>query len=579
MSWLRFVTVDALCIAAEVTAALLLLAFAIPEKSKGTGGDPKADENRKKLLELARRAYLDHQILFGLYWLEAQDPKSLATPTENDADVSTMDTLGWLDRLSGSYNRAFLDEFLPLWLSLPSDRRQGSALTMLAVHEYAEMVRNRGPIEVEKTLREIGQYTEGAIVGRYPPDRFLIIGFGQGASEAFETVKEFQAFIGEQSKNEESLLKDVRLVASIVELSEESPTFDDLVSDLDDGVTQASESGESCVGRSDGNWSAAPPPPTGRAKTRTRTSTRSSDVAGKGKSTSPSNTDPDGVSAEEGSNRSANSHSSDVSSAKEATKPNQTSANDSDSGQTGKAENTEKKSSDVSAVASTEEIEALFQQLKKKDKPPVEPEQPALTAVKPHEDNANDVASADDIAALFAQAKTTAGPTVPATSSQPTTTPVAVTENLNDTASADDIAALFAAVQGAKPESVPVATKAETPIDPTSPSPPTKPVEEIHLGEEATADDIASLFATIKGSSPQPAPTEAKSKPSMPPVDPSETATADDIAELFRSVQSAVSPESASEPGPKPPAPAQEIDLSETASADDIEALLKSMGR
>lgn len=203
-------------------------------------------------------------------------------------------------------------------------------------------------------------------------------------------------------------------------------------------------------------------------------------------------------------------------------------------------------------------------------------------------------ASADDIAALFAANRPTTTPAVkpvakpdvvlpaPETKAKPNaavaasaTTPLTPASALTDlsedakveAASSDDIAALFAAAKNTvkpkaavKADSSTGATQssaevAQTAVAPTSSSPVTDTPElsEEAKAEAATADDIASLFATVKPAIKQPAkanavveaPAATVAKPAavetvVPAIDPAaatEKASADDIAALFAAMK------------------------------------------
>ncbi len=124
MSWSRFITVENLCIAAEVTAALLLLAFAIPEK-RAKPAAPVDDDGKRTLLELARRAFLEERFTQCLMSLARRAGQPEVNRGERPiSEYGDAESLGWLDRLSGTYNRAFFDLFLRRWMTLPSETRQ-----------------------------------------------------------------------------------------------------------------------------------------------------------------------------------------------------------------------------------------------------------------------------------------------------------------------------------------------------------------------------------------------------------------------------------------------------------------------
>ncbi|MEQ1830761.1 MAG: hypothetical protein ABL921_32725, partial [Pirellula sp.] len=192
---------------------------------------------------------------------------------------------------------------------------------------------------------------------------------------------------------------------------------------------------------------------------------------------------------------------------------------------------------DITAVASSADIEALFAQINSKKQPATVP---AITST----DTTTNAPTSSPTEAL-----------TPAVESPNSLEAV----NKTEVASADDIAALFAThTQAPKPAVPIVSNEAETqpvaqPAPAATPTPPLTPVTvpaaptpaPVDLNEAATADDIAALFATVK-SAVKPIPPEAAvstAEPSQPAAvlpsgdQLSESASSDDIEALFAAMK------------------------------------------
>lgn len=605
MSWSRFITVENLCIAAEVTAALLLLAFAFPEKrspAKGSdGGDSKSSiEDLKKLF----MAWKLNQGLAVLAAHRAQHPIPPELEFPED-DLSSVDRLNWLDRLSGTYNRSFFDLFLTRWLALPNKLRAGSFLSMISIEDYTERVRESGAMNVELTLREIGrklndEYAHRAIIARLPPDRFVLVNFDLDPSMSLEAMEVASAPADEDETASATESNKVPFVASCVDLADDISTPDDALGSLEEGTALASQSSQKCVLKRGADWSEEIPR-SNRIQTR---SSRDSNKASRARSSSGS-TEANAESPAESEKESVNSIADELESgaAKEAISESDTSQDD-EPKVSKPLETDQGKAADVSAVASNEEIAALFAQIKKNGKgtaggqsareTPKSPDENAhksASSPAPVSDKSeSDLVSADDISALFAATKKPDTPSpaptpAPVPDKKPSTS-VSELDDMSETVSSDDISELFKAVQSeqAKPPS-------PTPAAPKPKAAKKEFVAQVEdLSETATTEDIAELFKAVQsgmasGSSAAKQTPPPASQPQSAPVvdDPSETATADDIASLFATVKAASSPsENASSPKtetlPKPATPAIPAeDLSEKASSDDIAALFAQM--
>ncbi|MCU0711162.1 MAG: diguanylate cyclase [Pirellula sp.] len=614
MSWSRFITVENLCIAAEVTAALLLVAFALPEKRNKVTA-PADDEGKRALLDLARRAFLEEktaQCLARLATAGSSRP-AVDTTERSVSELVDAESLGWLDRLSGTYNRTFFDLFLKRWLALSCESRQGSYLTMVSLQNYPDLVRDSGPVHVEMMLRDLGnrlksQFSDRAIVARLPPDCFLILTFDADPTVGVKCTDLTSKTSSDPAAGEEADKNPLTLISSVVELSDDIPAAEGIVGELEQGIDTATQIGEKFVIKQGSQWLEKLPTrslPSANAPVQIKAAPS---TAKKNNSTSQAPDDSDGDSPSSSANKLVSSDTEENVTQSETPidpiadeNPDNSAASTSDSQPQGKP-------ADVSAVASNEEIAALFAQIKKNENQSGESKQDSAVAVSSatsestavsdavssdnpvSEISETDNISADDIAALFAATKPASKPAAtPITA--PAVQPVATQSNrnadveeldsLSETASADDIAALFKAVQEEKKPNGP---------DLAKPSAATnnrfaKEIED--LSESATTEDIAELFKSVQSglASTKNSEQSAVAAPASPTTeDLDASATADDIAALFATVKRESKPVESSkkpnqklvetEPKQEPEAP---IDLQENASSDDIAALFAQM--
>ena len=624
MSWSRFITVENLCIAAEVTAAMLLLAFAIPEKYAKVKS-PSDDEGDRALLELARRAFLEEKIaqcLSRLALLETSRPDVDCTERLG-SEFSDAEKLGWLDRVSGAYNRSFLDLFLKRWLALPSENRLGSYLSMVSLKDYSELVRALGPVQVELMLRDLGnrlknQFADHAIVARLPPDRFLVITFDADPSVGVKCVESASVASTDPNAAPETQSKPLALVSSVVALTDELPSFEDAVSQLEAGAEAAIKAGESYFIKRDTQWTSEIPAETALSRSSSLRAKARASASNKPKSAPSAETAVDEQSAASSPNTSGSATENENDSKSEATSKSNGGEELDPLGSNTPDAPAQVKSADVSAVASNEEIAALFAQIKKNENQSGKSQDAAVdgatTAASTStpgassdgvaNKDADDTVSADDIASLFAASKPTSKPKQEIAAAEPSTQTSrksAANKDADDTVSADDIASLFAA---AKPTSKP---KQETAAAEPSTQTSRKSAANKDADDTVSADDIASLFAAAKpvaapktkpaelpnsqsSSQPQPAaplyaqnPAEANKKSTgIAELDSmADTASADDISALFKAVQQENKDSGASPVRPTPPANnrfAKEIeDLSESATSVDIAELFKAV--
>lgn len=618
MSWSRFITVENLCIAAEVTAAMLLLAFSIPEQRSKAKTSEKDDTNNQ-LLELARRAFLEEKLARSLERLAMLDSSRPVVDysARLASESSDAEAIGWLDRLSGTFNRAFIDSFLNRWLALPNGNRHGSYLSMISLKDYAELIRDSGPVQVELMLRDLGsrlksQCTDQAIVARLPPDRFLLITFDGDPSAGVQCVDSASEQSRDPDATPEAEAKPMSLVCSVVELSDEISSFEEAVGQLDTGNDAATQLGEKFYLKQGYSWTSDIPTTPSTLKRKSPSGSDDSSLPKRaGKPITPAAIAEDDATGDTLSNSSEIADTVDLSLQENvSTGTQETDAQESDALEAP----IQGKSSDVLAVASNEEIAALFAQIKKHESqsekfpstqaietpvaPAIASPEATLASVRPERASetpttgkAQSVIETPSAAEPSPSKKTepakktepsikpqaaketksdgkpliASGPSSPAepkaaTKQQPSVESLSGTESLSgsDSVSSDDIASLFAAY---KPDEV---LK-------------TLPTDKISSSDRSRTADVASQSTKTaesdKGSARSVDIAELESM--------SETASADDIAALFQAVQQERKEDKA-EPAISNAVSnrrkAQEIEeLSETASADDIAELFKAV--
>lgn len=584
-----------LCIAAEITAALLLLAFAIPEKKKIAQPDGNSEELDRLSIQ-AKQYCVDAAVFRGLAIL--RDPTS-ASFHDSEEMAENLKLVGYEDKLTHTANHAFADAFLSKWLRLAIDHRTGSSLAMIVVDDYSDLLRAKGAMELEAILRKLSEMIKAefgstSIISRYQPDRFLIVSFNGDIGRAYTGLIALRKQICDIVPDESTGHGAFDCTNSIVHLGEEDVNLQQAIEDLDEGISQASSVSGKCVAKSPNQeWSDSAPVST---SLRDHDSSRKADKQ-TGQSSSQSTTTSSSSSNERGREKDSGT----------GEEPSETTAVSGDGSSvptapekvvadTPVAKET-RPQSDVQAVAKNEDIEALFAQINKNKKSnastteePSKPspqntanETPAVSEV-----DASESATADDIAALFATVKGATQPSSPKPAEAPTKpTPDAIDDE-NGAASADDIAALFASAQNApKAQQAPAKAPAATTPAVASPTPSTASE---NLDEAASADDIAALFASVQSAPKQQTPAKAPTATTPAPTPPTpstalenldEAASADDIAALFASVQNAPKPQPATvkapattTPAPTPSVPSAALEnLDEAASADDIASL------
>lgn len=647
---MQLFSIENLSLAAEVTAVLLLIAFAWPQKTDEPVQGPSAGNSLN--WEPAKYYFLRFCMLRGLYLthfrLNRENGTSgpaepyIAKETEDNPDRPSVPA-PWQDRLTHLLNRLGFDAVLAEWMAMDPHHRGESCISMVTASSYSDLVTAHGAMVTEQAIQRIASqltrsFSEQAIVAKYLPDRFVVLHFDTqlaNCHKLFEAVQQSIAEVGFFKVAGEPLSLPCSI--SIVPLSGDS-TANTKMDELDEGIVEAQQSGRSILSRIDDCWTEAPP-----------ASETYAPLAKTFDGVSHAELDPNPSMESNGTASNQLAPDQDVQSSSKANIENQSSIYDPSSA-----------SNDISAVANADDIAALFAQIssnkaiKSQENQKQTNQNPAATvqsatagspaSITPV--NVSEAASADDIAALFASMKpnaksapvekaSTDSPVAAASASKPVEEKSEI--DPSEAASADDFAAMFASIKPNAPKApvpsaptIPAETKqVVAPITPltdqarTSPS-PARPIDAQDLNEAATADDIASLFATVKSglnSKPPAEPGSTQFNSPIPSAEPiaavsaqavstadgalppvptgdqlGEAATADDIAMLFQSVKPKASqpaiakapeietqPVVASTPASPTAQPVSaskiEMDLASNASSDDIAALFASMKR
>ena len=589
---MQLLSIEYLSLAAEVTVVLLLLSFAWPQKNR-TEHDVSSDGSESISWEPAKFFFLQNWIHRGLYlnlWrkqLQSQPGSSAKKPfhppiIEDDEDSKI--PAPWQDRLTHLLNRQGFDAILSAWLSLDGQHRGSSCVSMITLSTYSDLTSSLGAMVTEQAVQRIGKQLSAdvsgdSLVARYLPDRFVVLHLAATAASCQKALSLFhertqdKAFF--QTAGEPHNIPCNISVLGLEARRELNATMDL----LEEGAIEGGRLGKSIVSHEDNNWTETP---VGLEKTAPRNQSNPPDA---NPNSSNSNSSSSGESEHE---KAHDEHeAADLPNDKSSTDPSD-------------AEDEQSASNDISAVASPDDIAALFAQINTQKSnngasapiaaSKIERQPEPKAAISDPTPDSSDAASADDIAALFATVKPNAkAPAAPAKTPTPPKTPTPTIPEVDKTeaASADDIAALFASVK-------PSATAAKTTTSPTIPAETkpkpietAKPVVDVDPSEAATADDISALFASVKPSnqaanavSPTKTPVANKTENSeaakpLADVDPSEAASADDIAALFASVKPTA--KSPAVPAPAKATELSEVDRAETATADDIAALFATV--
>ncbi len=526
---MQLFSIENLSLAAEATAVLLLLAFAWPERK--ASAELKHTSLEPTNWEPAKNFYLQACLYRGLYLRQCNQTSSSHTPFEfiASADDQSKPSIPdpWRDRLTKCVNRNGLDSILNNWLSIEANHREGSCLSMVTLHQFAELVTAQGAMVTELALQAIARQLTAdvghtAIVSRYLPDRFVILHLASCLSACHKTMQSSQHCIADPAfftvAGQPFFLS---CLISIIPLEGDSNASSRL-DELDEGCMEAEQGGHKIVAKVDGHWtdSVVGDDPA-NVDMDANTASESPQVSKPGEQNSSQE-------LESGQNNSLQKAAGSPAS-KEKSEGNHSQGSDTGEGS----------ASDISAVANPDDVAALFAQINS-NKSTQSAE--SGKAVDPTEATAT-----DDIASLFASVKpNSSSPTekaTPAIGEQPKPVEtLTVTDNPRDTASADDISALFASVKS---------TSAQSTSDESKPTQQTDAKKVVvDVNEVANEDDIATLFATV-GSAVKPNAAETLAQQNeatasiaavsiaavMPPEELASNASLDDIESLFAAMK------------------------------------------
>ena len=512
----------------------------------------------------------------------------------------------WQDRLTKLTNRQGFDSLLREWISIGSEHRKRSCLSMITLNEYSQILSTHGAMATESAIRAFANHltrnleTE-AFISRYQSERFMVLSFASNESKAFETMQRIREEAANASFFEfQGTPLPIACIVSVTPI-DGNESNDSIIDLLEEGYLHADENKCGVVSRSDQAWSDQPPVFTEAEATASEASAKP--AGGTKKQYLDSQLEP----SESGSHVGVDSMDMSDGIAPPSADPNTLEPSSVEKVGDLQPNEEAESSNDITAVADPDDIEALFAQMrnnKQQDKPsPVPPPAKAPAEPPPVETSGSELASADDIAALFASTNPVASsPKAAVASVGQTSNAIAEVDDAAQTASADDIAALFATNKPKassknqtppdQPELVPIAkqplvTQQQVPdsisgIEPvasTDSQPKPEELGENENAELATADDIAALFASVKqGISTAPPTPTPTSSPVLPPASPVPVSDSGPVARNDLSSQTVQTPEPTIAP-PKATIAPSEADLSETASADDIAALFASMKR
>ena len=604
------ISIENLCLGAEVIIVLLLIAFAW--NPKRVSGDDESN-TKKEFMDWtpAKVAFLQSSLFRGLYvqnWkvsaVGSSKPFLCSQGVEGESKSEIPGP--WQDRLTKLTNRQGFDSLLREWISIGSEHRKRSCLSMITLNEYSQILSTHGAMATESAIRAFANHltrnleTE-AFISRYQSERFMVLSFASNESKAFETMQRIREEAANASFFEfQGTPLPIACIVSVTPI-DGNESNDSIIDLLEEGYLHADENKCGVVSRSDQAWSDQPPVFTEAEATASEASAKP--AGGTKKQYLDSQLEP----SESGSHVGVDSLDMSDGIAPPSADPNTLEPSSVEKVGDLQPNEEAESSNDITAVADPDDIEALFAQMrnnKQQDKPsPVPPPAKAPAEPPPVETSGSELASADDIAALFASTNPVASsPKAAVASVGQTSNAIAEVDDAAQTASADDIAALFATNKPKassknqtppdQPELVPIAkqplvTQQQVPdsisgIEPvasTDSQPKPEELGENENAELATADDIAALFASVKqGISTAPPTPTPTSSPVLPPASPVPVSDSGPVARNDLSSQTVQTPEPTIAP-PKATIAPSEADLSETASADDIAALFASMKR
>jgi len=233
--------VETLCLAAEVTAVLLMVAIAYaPKKVAEQESLPSSDSHWD--WEPFLRVFEKAVIGIGRGICCSKESGLEATLKELYQDVPDP----WRDRLTGMINAQGMDRLLQLWGERVDAASTPSTLTMFAVQSYEQLMFRRGAMATEQAIRHLGcflleQLSGRAILSRYQPNRFLILQFG---SDTEAIMRDLNEAIQKVNAPDFFMIKDesvpLMCMSRTLPCNDGSSPPESLVTQLDETITSIS---------------------------------------------------------------------------------------------------------------------------------------------------------------------------------------------------------------------------------------------------------------------------------------------------------------------------------------------------
>jgi len=512
-------TIENLCLAAEATVVMLLIALAVAPRSPKSTEEDAGDETIG--WEPAQRLFLQTCIHRGLYLQQGFALQSKGSSTfscvpfvdagTEAAESGSMIPTPWEDRLTQQLNRPGFDAALEAWMAIGPKHRLPSCVSIVSLSSYSDLVGLHGAMVTEQAIRKVAthlasQTSEHCLISRYLPDRFLILHYASGLADCHSKMVAVREGMSAESFFESAgQAIPIQTLVCIAELATDTSLAADELDQLDQGILEAGKSGKQVLSRVEDSWSDSPPPdapPAAAQKANTNGGIQSGEDQLPAQSTEPAAKNAKQVSTLEAKATLQHNNSQSLPTESQVDSPNP--------------------SSDISAVADADDIAALFAQIN------------SNKATKSGAPLSTASAKSEDVLAVAKPVEANTEVTAIADGG---------TSSLSEAATADDIAALFASVKtpSRRPASEPI-PQVETSTNAIATEETQAPVMSVPTGEQlseaATADDIANLFATVKAATkktddPPAVSLASETTASIPMEQLNENASSDDIEALL----------------------------------------------
>jgi GGDEF domain-containing protein len=516
--------IEYLALAAEVTAVLLIISVAYPSKGTrneaGANTAPVSGVNQLQETESFQNSLQTIRLLaFESASKQLASHASIKEWSQSSTRFQIAQSLSELMPLVFEPNPDVttrlpkmdsLHRFLSATRSLQIPLGMSVEMSMISVDRWSELISKQGAVVSDRLLRELANTLHAdllphGLVVRFSEYTFAVVLFGVSSEHAFELLEESRLSISSKpivvGENEVEITLSIAVTkAGELEFDSESKIQDSVLERLEELLAGAITDG--------GNQTRG-------------------DLHMGGKAT------VDHVEAPQTNNTDVKASESKVEQPLVAPQPNSDEqAGSPDSGE---------------AVKSADDIAALFASQKRNSKPAkVVSVEDSLASGKVI--SGEKKASSNDIEALFAAGKSKSGNSSEKT--EPASNSEIVPANENAKASSDDIAAMFAAQKGKAKTPASLPTQESDAEKSTSDSKEVPAAQEsaASLDGKASADDIASLFATTKKPAVSQAPVSQAAEETAPEptqsgsnsdeaTEESLVASIDDINALFAAAQ------------------------------------------